>query len=421
MIIIIGGGPAGFFAAITAREENPGQPVVILEKQDRVLRKVAVSGGGRCNVTHACEKARELATHYPRGGRELIGPFTRWGVAETIDWFGGRGVSLKAEPDGRMFPESNSSATIVDCLESVAQQLGVEVLLGRHAVGIAKMEDQRFRIDLADGTAMECEQVMLATGGNSLAGQDPETVNGYTLARSLGHDLVPPVPSLFTFKIEDQRWTDLAGLAVEKVGIRVSGSGFPGKGISSEGPLLLTHWGLSGPGILKLSAFGARLFHDVEYRFELGLDWLPDRKLSAIETELQDWAHRNGKKSVLSGGSENLPRRLWQTLVQIAGIPENTKWAELGKKHRNRLIGLLKNTQMSANGKATNKEEFVTCGGVPLTEVDLKTMTSRVCPGLFLAGEVLDIDGVTGGFNFQAAWTTGRLAGLGMAGCSAQS
>ncbi|MBU8870933.1 MAG: NAD(P)/FAD-dependent oxidoreductase [Gemmatimonadales bacterium] len=416
MIIVIGGGPAGFFAATAAREANPDKPVVILEKQDRVLRKVAISGGGRCNLTHYCENARELATHYPRGGRELIGPFTHWGVADTIDWFAGRGVRLKTEPDGRMFPESNSSATIVDCLGSTARVAGIDVLTRHPVAGIVRRKSGGFLVELADGTSLECDQVLIATGGRTESPVENRSVDGYTLARSLGHDLIQPVPSLFTFKVEDSRWTEMAGLAVENAKIRAVGPDLPAKGFSAEGPLLLTHWGLSGPAVLKLSAIGARRFHEIGYRFELGIDWLPDRKQPAIEADLQDWAHRNGKKSMISGGPENLPRRLWQALLQVAGIPENSKWAELSRKHRNLLGGLLKNTTMPITGKATNKEEFVTCGGVPLSEVDLRTMASRVCPGLFLAGEVLDIDGLTGGFNFQAAWTTGRLAGIAMAG-----
>ena len=282
MIIVIGGGPAGFFGALAAREKRPDQPVVILEKQDRVLRKVSVSGGGRCNLTHACENARELAAHYPRGGRELIGPFTRWGVDDTIGWFTERGVRLKTEPDGRMFPESDSSATIVECLENNARETGIEVLLRRSVTGIVRREEGGFQIEMADGPTLNCDQVLLATGGHTLGGNKPHSVGGYTLAASLGHALVQPVPSLFTFNVDDPRWNEMAGLAVENIKILATGQGIPGKGLSTDGPLLVTHWGFSGPAVLKLSSIGARHFHDVDYRFDLGIDWLPDRKPEAI-------------------------------------------------------------------------------------------------------------------------------------------
>ena len=415
MIIVIGGGPAGFFGAIAAREARPDRPVVILEKHEQVLRKVAVSGGGRCNVTHACESARELATHYPRGGRELIGPFTRWGVSETIDWFADHGVRLKTEPDGRMFPVSDTSATIVDCLRQVAREAGVDVRTRQQVTGITSRDGGGFRIELADGNPIDCDQVLLATGGRALGKQAPSNTDGYALAGSLGHGLVQPVPSLFTFKVDDSLWTNLSGLSVTHVNLRASGPGFPGKGLVTEGPLLMTHWGFSGPAVLKLSALGARHFQELDYRFDLTVDWLPELTSAAVAGSLQDKADNDGKKAVATGGPAPLPKRLWRALVEKAEIPDHVKWAELGRKPRNRLLELLKNTPIAVDGKSTNKEEFVTCGGVPLAEVDLRTMTSRVCPGLFLAGETLDIDGVTGGFNFQAAWTTGRLAGLGMA------
>ena len=414
MIIVIGGGPAGFFGAIAAREARPDLPVTILEKQGSVLRKVVVSGGGRCNVTHACENARDLAGHYPRGSRELIGPFTRWGVADTIAWFSEHGVRLKTEPDGRMFPESDSSATIVDCLRGAATEAGIDILTRRAVSRIIPRDEGGFRVELADETTLECDRILLATGGHAHGGRDPRPADGYTLAQSLGHDLTPPVPSLFTFNLDDARWTEMAGVAVDPVSLRAYGPGLPGKGLASKGPLLITHWGLSGPAVLKLSAFGARLFSELDYRFELGIDWLTDLAPAPLDERLQDWADRNPRKAVSSGGPVDLPKRLWRTLVQTTGIPDSTKWTDLGRKPRLRLAGLLKGTRVAVNGKSTFKEEFVTCGGVPLAQVDLRTMASRICPGLFLAGEILDIDGLTGGFNFQAAWTTGRLAGLGM-------
>jgi predicted Rossmann fold flavoprotein len=411
MIIVIGGGPAGFFGAIAAREAQPDQPVTLLEKQGAVLRKVAVSGGGRCNVTHACDNARELAAHYPRGRRELIGPLTHWSVADTVAWFASHGVRLKTERDGRMFPESDSSATIVDCLYETAVLAGVEVLTRHPVSGIALRDGGGFLVRLTDETMVECDRILLATGGHSLGRKDPDAVDGYTLAQSLGHGLAEPVPSLFTFNLDDPAWKELTGLAVDPVGLRVHGQGLPGKGLASEGPLLMTHWGVSGPAVLKLSAFGARVFHEKDYRFELAVDWLPRMDRPALEETLRLWADQNGKKAVVSGRPVPLPGRAWRTLMAKIDTPEQMKWADLGRKSFQKMVEQLKNTRLAVTGKSTFKDEFVTCGGVPLNEVDLRTMASRICPGLYLAGEVLDIDGLTGGFNFQAAWTTGRLAG----------
>ena len=418
MIIVIGGGPAGFFAAITAREVRPDRPVVLLEKQGNVLRKVAVSGGGRCNVTHACPSARDLAAHYPRGGRELIGPFTRWSVDDTVAWFAERGVELKTEPDGRMFPVTDASATIVDCLRRAATTAGVEVRTQQAVLGVEALTGGGFRVDLADGQALECEAVLLASGGHARTTESGRAADGYTLAQSLGHTLVQPVPSLFTFNLTDRSWAEMAGLVVDPVAVRARGAGLPGKGLAMAGPLLITHWGVSGPAVLKLSAWGARQFHESDYRFDLAIDWLPAVDAAALDSLLQEWADANPRKTVAASCPRtlSLPRRLWETLAARAEIPGDRKWAELGRKPRHRLGGLIKNTELKVDGKSTNKEEFVTCGGIPLAEVDFKTMASRLCPGLYLAGEVLGIDGVTGGFNFQAAWTTGRLAGLGLAG-----
>ncbi len=409
MILVIGGGPAGFFGAIAARESRPDLPVVLLEKQGRLLRKVAISGGGRCNVTHACFDAREFSGFYPRGGRELIGPLTRWGAQDTVDWFAERGVELKTEADGRMFPVTDDSGTIVECLRGAAREMGVEVRT-RRAVTALERSGDGLSATLDDGSRLSTLCTLLATGGNEAGG-------GHELARSLGHTIQPLVPSLFTFHVPDPAWHELAGVVVDPVIVRAIGSELPARSLTERGPLLLTHWGVSGPGVLKLSARGARDFHAVDYRFELGVDWLPDRSREALDTVLLEWAEAHPRKSVFGARPDagDLPRRLWEELARRAGIPAECRWAELGKKPRRRLTGLLKDTRMSVDGKSTNKDEFVTCGGVSLREVDLKTMSSRICPGLYLAGEVLDIDGITGGFNFQAAWTTGRLAGQGMA------
>ena len=411
MIVIIGGGPAGFFAAITAREARQDVPVVLLEKHQNVLRKVLVSGGWRCNVTNDCHDPRELVKRYPRGGRELIGAFHRFGPADIISWFEDHGVPLKAEPDGRIFPVSDASSDIVETLRAAAHQSGVEI---RTRCGVESVQFDsdagEFFLELGDGTKLRCEKVLLATGGQTSG----DGQGGLALASSLGHDIENPVPSLFTFKIQNPLLEGLAGVAASNVAIKATGEGFPGKGLSETGPVLVTHWGLSGPAVLKLSAWGARVMSDAGYRFSLMVDWCPETARSDLDTILIKWADDHGRKQTSHGPELGLPRRLWEALLEKSEIPRDRKWAELGKKNRNRLVEALKATSLGVYGKATNKEEFVTCGGIRLKDVDFKTMESRLQPGLFFAGEVLDIDGITGGFNFQGCWTTGFLAGQGI-------
>jgi len=406
MIVVIGGGPAGFFGAITAREADPSRPVVLLEKVGEVLRKVKVSGGGRCNVTHACFDPRELTGRYPRGGRELLGPFHHWGPAETLDWFAERGVALKTEPDGRMFPETDDSATIVDCLRQAARDAGVDILTRKTVTAIEK-DGENFLVKTASGD-LPCSAVLLATGGQTSA--DP---GGFDIARSLGHTIVDPLPSLFTFRCSDPLLEGLPGVATEAV-VEVSDRPRGRDDLRQGGPLLVTHRGLSGPAVLKLSAWGARDLHDQDYRFELAVDWLPGLSVEELDGLLQDRTRTQGKQQVASAGPGDLPRRLWSALVSRAEIGPESRWADLGRDARRTLVDILKGTRLAIHGQDTFKEEFVTCGGVKLAEVDFRTMESRRCPGLFLAGEVLDVDGVTGGFNFQACWTTGYLAGQGM-------
>jgi predicted Rossmann fold flavoprotein len=404
--IVIGGGPAGFFAAITAREAAPDRPVLLLEKNPSVLGKVKISGGGRCNVTHACFDPRELITRYPRGGRELRGPLTRFGPAETMDWFTQRGVPLKTEDDGRVFPVSDSSASIVDALTGAAREAGVQVETRQTVTGLA-CEPGAFTLALADGRELRAERVLVATGGRTSSGGGAD---GYNLAAGLGHTIEPPVPSLFTFEIEDPLLAGLAGVAVPAE-VRVSGGG---KALRQTGPLLITHRGLSGPAVLLLSAWGARELHERGYAFDIEVAWLPGLRAEEVNEELQTWSRDHARATVAGGGPGGLPRRLWTALVGAAGVGDDRRWAELGREERRRLASLLTGTRLSVRGQALNKEEFVTCGGVHLNEVDFRTMQSKICPGLFLAGEVLDIDGVTGGFNFQGCWTMGWLAGMGM-------
>lgn len=398
MLVVIGGGPAGFFAAVTARRTNPGVPVVLLEQGGEVLRKVRISGGGRCNVTHACFDPRELVTHYPRGGRELRGPFHHFGPAETEAWFAAEGVRLKTEDDGRMFPLTDDSATVVGALTGAAAAAGVQVRTRCGATDL-KREDDGFTVATAGGD-LRAGAVVLASGGRTSAGTGPD---GYALARGLGHAIVPPVPSLFTFRSGAPLLAGLAGIAAE---VRVAAAG-----LEAGGPLLITHKGLSGPAVLRLSAWGARALQACGYAFDLGVDWLPG--VADADALLQERIRGHGRRAVAGDHATPLPARLWAALVREAGIDARTRWADLGREARLRLAGALKATVLPVAGQAPFKEEFVTCGGVALGEVDFRTMGSRVCPGLFLAGEVLDVDGVTGGFNFQNCWTTGWLAGRG--------
>ncbi|HPF69815.1 MAG TPA: NAD(P)/FAD-dependent oxidoreductase [Candidatus Krumholzibacteria bacterium] len=400
MIIVIGGGPAGFMAAITARRARPGEPVLLLEQGADVLRKVAVSGGGRCNVTHACFDPRELVKSYPRGGRELRGPFHHFGPAETEAWFAAEGVRLKTEDDGRMFPVTDRSATIVEALVGAARTAGVEVRT-RTVVTALERTGEGFGCRTSGGD-LAARAVVLATGGRTSAGGGP---SGYDLAAALGHTIVPPVPSLFTFRSSAPLLAGLAGVATE---VRLKA-----EGLDSSGPLLITHKGVSGPAVLRLSAWGARALCDRGYAFELAVDWLP--ATADADALLRDRIRDHGKRQIAGDHPHPLPARLWAALVRECGIPDPARWADLGKEPRRRLASALKGTILPVTGQAPFKEEFVTCGGVALAEVDFRTMASRPCPGLHLAGEVLDIDGITGGFNFQNCWTTGWLAGRGAA------
>jgi len=406
MLIVIGGGPAGFFGAIRARETAPDQPVILFEKSGQVLRKVTVSGGGRCNVTHACFEPAELVTRFPRGGRELRGPFHAFGPHETVAWFAARDVELKTEADGRMFPVTDSSQTIVDCLREAAGASGVDVRTRTAVTGLVPTPIG-FSVRLDDNTNLDAEAVLLASGGQTSGG-----TGGYDLAAGLGHNVIPAVPSLFTFKIENPVLNDLAGVAVPEARVKVLGT----KKLVETGPVLVTHWGLSGPAVLRLSAWGARHFHDCGYNCQVAVNWCPNLSPAQIDELLQHETRAIGKQLVSGHGPFELPKRLWQALVRAATIADGLRWADLGRKQRQALARRVGESTFQVSGQATNNEEFVTCGGVALKEVDFRTMASRVCPGLYLAGEVLDIDGITGGYNFQSCWTTGWLAGTALAG-----
>jgi predicted Rossmann fold flavoprotein len=400
-ILVVGGGAAGFFGAIAAAEANPRASVTILEKGPRVLSKVRISGGGRCNVTHACFEPRELSLRYPRGGRALIGPFTRFGPRETIEWFRLRAVNLKTEADGRMFPVTDSSQTIIDCLTDSATNAGVRIRTHTGVETIARREGGGFTLRLTNGETLEADRLLWAAGGCR--------AENHPLV-PLGHTLVPPVPSLFTFHIDSPWLRELPGVSVEDVQVSV-----PKTSLKQRGPILITHAGVSGPAILRLSAWGARELHDLDYRFSLRIAWLADAKPEDLVEEIQRRRETQGGQTVLRARWNPLPARLWEQLVLQAGIAPETKWARLAKPEAQKLAALLTGTELPVTGKSMNKEEFVTCGGIPLPEVDFKTMQSRRVPGLFLAGEALDIDGITGGFNFQAAWTTSWTAGQNLA------
>lgn len=402
-IIVVGGGPAGFMAAITAAEA--GAEVILLEKGREFLRKVRVSGGGRCNVTHACFDPRDFATRYPRGERELIGPLQRFGAAETVAWFAARGVKLKTESDGRMFPVTDSSQTIIDCLVAATKAAGVKLMTGcgvrrasrlsnsavNQRTGETPLPLNQFSLTLITGDPMVCDRVLLATGGGR--GE---------LAAAFGHTIEPPVPSLFTFNIATPWLRALAGVSVEPVEVAAAG-------LRERGALLATHTGVSGPVILRLSAWGARALHQLEYRFPLHVNWLPDVDVPA---ELERNRREHGAKLVANTPLAPLPARLWEQLV---GNP-NARWSNFSRAGQQELARRLTRTELPVTGQSVNQEEFVTCGGVRLREVNFPTMESRICPGLHFAGEALDLDGLTGGFNFQAAWTTGWLAGRALAG-----
>ncbi len=397
-IAVIGGGAAGFFAAVRAAEVNPAARVVIFEATGHVLTKVRISGGGRCNTTHACFEPRELVKRYPRGARELIGPFNRFGPRDTVAWFGARGVELKTEADGRMFPVTDDSATIVDCLQRAAATAAVDVRLRTAIEGIEREEAGGFRLRLRDGVE-RFDRVILAAGGGKAGG-------GHALAEALGHAVEPLVPSLFTFQIEDARLRGLEGLAVPEAEVSV-----PGTKLRERGPVLVTHWGLSGPGILRLSAWGARELAACDYRFVVRVAWTGEANDEKVRTAIAAGREALARKQVANANPLGLPGRLWERLVEAAGLPVTTVWNSLPKAGLGALARAVAASEFGVTGKSMNKEEFVTCGGVRLREVDFRTMESRVCPGLFFAGEVLDIDGITGGFNFQNAWTTGWIAG----------
>lgn len=376
----------------------------MLEAARQPLAKVRISGGGRCNVTHACFDPNLLVQNYPRGGKALRGAFSRFQTKDTVEWFAAHGVTLKTEADGRMFPMTDDSATIVDCLIRAAKNAGVTIRTGAVVQSVSDQDD-RFQIQLKSGEVLVSDRLLLATGSSP---------QGYAIAQSLGHHIAPPVPSLFTFNVTDPRLQDLAGVSVASVHLRLR----MGEKTSFEqtGPLLITHWGLSGPAVLKLSAWGARELYEHGYQAKLKINWLPQMNPDVLRQQLVAVRSQLARKTIAANCPIPIPRRLWERLIAHVGVSIGTHWAEFSNKTLNHLMQELTQGEYAITGKGVFKEEFVTCGGVSLKEVDFKTMASRCYPRLYLAGEILDIDGVTGGFNFQSAWTTGWLAGQGMGG-----
>ena len=397
-LIVIGGGAAGIFCAVNAARK--GIAVVVLEKTGKLLSKVKVSGGGRCNVTHACYDIGEMAKRYPRGGHFVRKAFHRWFTSDTIGWFAERGVELKTEEDGRMFPISDSSQTIIDCLMKEVNRYGVEIKFHAEVVNI----EAGFVVRLADGGVLEADHVCVACGGYPKSSM-------FEWVRKLGHTVEEPVPSLFTFNMPGDPITKLMGVSVPEVQVKIVGSK-----LVEKGPLLITHWGLSGPAVLRLSAWGARELAAGGYRFGIQVNWIPEFVEQQARERLQEMRYDRAAQSVATRNPFGLPQRLWEYFLVTAGIAEGVRWADLPAREQNKLVNLLCAGSFAIQGKTTFKEEFVTAGGVRLSEVDPSTFQSRKVAGLFFAGEILDVDGVTGGFNFQHAWTSGWTAADAIAG-----
>jgi predicted Rossmann fold flavoprotein len=391
-ILIVGGGAAGFFTAINIVEKNPSLKVAILERGSEVLNKVRISGGGRCNVTHACFEPNELVKFYPRGEKELRGPFHQFCSGDTVEWFEKHGVELKIEADGRMFPVSNSSQTIIDCFIDATKKLCISVLTNQSVQSIFK-KDALWKVETQSETYLS-EKLILATGSN------PKV---WEMLQNFGHAVISPVPSLFTFNIKDSRITALPGVSA-LVSVKVIGAK-----LESSGPLLITHWGMSGPAILKLSAWGARILFEKNYQFSIAINWLNDIETDDAEKILKELKLVHAKKAVSKKSPIELTNRLWESLVMASGIDAETKWADLSKNQLQNLSNQLTNSVFNVNGKSTFKEEFVTAGGIDLKEINFKTMESKLHENLYFAGEIVNIDAVTGGFNFQNAWTSGFI------------
>jgi predicted Rossmann fold flavoprotein len=395
-IVIIGGGASGFMAAITAAETFPGSGIQILEKNRTVLNKVRISGGGRCNVTHRPSDLRFFIKNYPRGEKLLRKLLSQFSAQDTVDWFESRGVNLKTEEDGRMFPTTDSSHTIIECLTRTARELGIAI---RTSAGVTSFtqDESGFALTMDDNSIVHCDRLLIATGGF------PKR-SGFDWIEQ--HEIIAPNPSLFTFNTPDNYLLPLAGVSVQDALVKISGTKHEWRG-----PLLITHWGFSGPAILKLSAWGARDLADKSYEFTCRINWVPEMNEQQLREFLVAEKSKTPKQQISSHAKFGLSSRLWKTFTEQAEIPDNLIWSEAPHKLLNRLADMLTNSQFEVKGKTTFKEEFVTCGGVALSELNAETLESKKIPGLFFSGEVIDVDGITGGFNFQNAWASGYVVG----------
>lgn len=400
-LIVIGGGAAGFYGAIQAATMNTGLKVLILEKTNKLLSKVRVSGGGRCNVTHNCFDAIKLSKHYPRGERSLRKVFKEYGPTETIGWFASKGVQIKTEADGRMFPVTDDASTIIGCFTEEARRLNIQIETGAEVVALRRVASG-IEVDTITSRTLRCRRILIAIGGS------PKN-EAYAFIRKLGHKIKPPIPSLFTFNDSGKMFTELMGISVPNAMVRIAGTEF-----SETGPLLITHWGLSGPAIIRLSAWAAEHLYAAHYDFTIMVSWVGPAREEEIRAFLQSQKIQRAKQKIYNHPLFELPERLWIRLSTLAEIPEEKIWSEISNRQLNKLLEYLIKCTFNIKGKTTFKEEFVTCGGVDLAEVDPVTFESRIVKGVFFAGEVLNIDGETGGFNFQAAWTTAVIAARAM-------
>ncbi len=401
-IAIIGGGAAGFFAAVNCAKKFPQHHVTIYEKSNKLLSKVRVSGGGRCNVTHSCFEITQLVKNYPRGEKNLINAFARFSVSNTIQWFEERGVKLKTEEDGRMFPVTNNSQTIVDCLVDEAKKNHIDIVTNAEVIQFSKNAEEKFELAFSGGKIIVADKVLIASGGYPKA-------ESFNWLRETGHEIISPVPSLFTFNIPNDPVVELMGVSVSPARVRIGGTKY-----LVYAPLLVTHWGMSGPAVLKLSSMAARELAAKNYEFEIIVSWTTEYNPEQLQRILPSLKMELGAKQIYNHCPFELPKRLWMFLLNKATIPEALRWADLSSEQIRNLVRCLTHDLYKVKGKTTFKEEFVTCGGVSLQDVNMKTLESKKCPGLFFAGEVLDVDAITGGFNFQAAWTTGFIAGTGI-------
>lgn len=398
-IAVIGGGAAGFFAAITAKRTNPDAMVIIYEKTGRVLTKVGISGGGRCNLTNSFANIKDLKHVYPRGHRLITRLFKQFDYKNTYQWFENHGVELVTQADQCVFPKAQDSQAIISCLTNEAAKLGIKVLPHHCLTAITPQEKGQLIVNFTDHPAQQFDKVIITTGGSPL-------LKGLQQHAQTGHEIIEPVPSLFTFSIDDKAFTNLTGIVVDPVSLSIPSTKF-----KSEGALLITHWGMSGPATLKLSAHAARYLYEHEYKVNVAINWVNEKNAAIVEQQLTKIVQNNQKKQLSGIVPYQLTTRIWQYLLERSGLDSKKRWDELGRKGMNKLIETLTNDVHTTQGKGRFKDEFVTCGGISLQSVNAFTLESKVCRHLYFAGEVLDIDGITGGFNLQAAWTTGYVAG----------